>query len=171
MKPFTFLGINGNKELVFFESWNELYGGAYAVNMVTLTQNYIDKMNEPKYVKENHSYLWYEAVANHDTELGLDDFIWNKIYNLRFTNKLFVGDDPSFRCDCEYTIQYLNDDLKEKVESIIGVKDDDYAALSCVSCGSLFLKPNDLDTSDWLLVADPSLIQEIISKMKKNYAK
>lgn len=164
MEQYTFLGINKNKELVFFDHWNNVLGGACGITMYTITQEYVDKMNDPDYVAQEYSYLWREAVANRDTELGLDDFIEELIAN---TDGLFVNDDPSFRCECESSISNLDEELTEKVESIIGVKDDDYATISCNSCGALFSKPHDLDTSEWLLVADSSLIQEIISKMKK----
>lgn len=165
MEPYTFLGINGNKELVFFDRWNEVLGGACGITMNTINQEYIDEMNDRDYVAQEYDYLWREAVANRETELGLDDYIDGLIYN---EEGLFVGDDPSFRYDCEEAIDALPDELRAKVESIIGVKDEDYAALSCVSCGALFSSMDDIDTSDWLLVADEKNIQKISEKIKNS---
>lgn len=168
MKPYTFLGINGNKELVFFENWNEYLGGAYGITMSVLDARHIDEMNDRDYVAQEYAFLWREAVASHSTELGLNDYIDEIISNLEDSDELFVGDDPSFRYDCEEAIDALPDDLRAKVESIIGVKDEDYVALSCVSCGSLFSSMDDIDTSDWLLVADEKNIQKISEKIKNS---
>lgn len=168
MKPYTFLGINANKELVFFEHWNEVLGGACGVTMNTIDQAYIDEMNDRDYLIQEYNYLWREAISAGNTELGLAEYIDELISNLEYSDELFVGDDPSFRCDCEYAIESIPDELRAKVESIIGVKDEDYVALSCVSCGALFSSMKDIDTSDWLLVADEKNIQKISEKIKKS---
>lgn len=168
MEPYTLLGINANKELVFFEHWNSVYGGACGVTMNTINQAYIDEMNDRDYVAQEYDYLWREAVASHNTELGLDDYIDGLISEIQYSDNLFVGDDPSFRYDCEEAIDALPDELRAKVEAIIGVKDEDYVALSCVSCGALFSSMKDIDTSDWLLVADEKNIQKIAEKIKNS---
>lgn len=167
-KEFKFIGINGNNELVFFNGFNNLFGGAGGVTMSAgVTQQDIDNGNDLKYVMKEYDYLWREAVNSGETNESLEEYCEGLIEQTKYSDSLFLGDDPSYRWETNEAISKLPEEVQKAIEGIVGVKDEDFVEYDCVSCGYLFACPNDLDTSDWKLVHDKELIAKIISVMKK----
>lgn len=163
-----FLGINVNCELVFFDRWNTYLGGACGILMdASITKDVIEERNSPDYVASEFRYLWVEAAKDGTTDKGLTEYIEDLIQDtISGSDSLFLGDDPSYRFATENVIDNLPDEMRKRVEEIVGVRGENYEALSCTSCGALFSDAKSLDTSDWLLVANPEKIAEILDNIK-----
>lgn len=161
MNNFQFLGIDEDNQLVFLSSMNPNGGASGVIMDATLTQDQVDEHNSLDYVMGEYDYLWREAVANQDTEESLEDYCQGLIDQVEWDEGLFVGDDPSYRYETEGIIESLDEETREKVEAIVGVKDEDYVALTCSACGYIFHDQRSIDVSNWKLIVNPKLIDEI----------
>lgn len=171
MEKLKLLGINENNVLVFFSSWNTTFGGACGVTMnAQLTQDAVDEFNTIEHIKDNYDYLWREAVHDGNTELGLDAYCEELLDGVGYTDELYFGDDPSYRWEASRALSELDEETFEKVEAIIGKEDEDYVALDCESCGSLFSDMASIDTSKWKLIVNQKLIDEIAESLRKKEA-
>lgn len=171
MQKLELLGIDENNVLVFFSSWNTLYGGAQGVTMnAQLTQEIVDMCNTVDHIKGNYDYLWREAVQSGETELGLDEYCEELLDRAQYDDGLYFGDDPSYRWEAADALGSLDEEMLEKVEGIIGKEGEDYAALECESCGYHFSNLASIDTSKWKLVVNQKLIDEITESIRKKEA-
>ena len=132
------------------------FKGATGYSMGTITQDYIDQMNDPYYLMEEYDYLWREAVQSGHTELGLEEYIKDWINDCSYYGQLFPSDDDSFRYDTEKAVEALPDEQKAQLEGYFGVQGEDFEAWSVSGCGRLFNADD-----EWEIVFRPDLLELI----------
>jgi hypothetical protein len=133
------------------------FKGATGYHMGTISQSYIDEMNDPQYLEEEFDYIWREAVQAERTTDSLQDFMQNWIDECSYYGQLYPSDDNSYRYETEKLIEELPADQKEKLEKVFGVMGEDFATWSCSGGGRCF-NAND----EWDIIFRPDLIELII---------
>lgn len=132
------------------------FKGATGYSMGTITQSYIDDMNDIDMLCDEYDYLWREAVQACSTEKGLEDFMQSLIDNCSFYDQLFPFDDNSFRYQTEKLVEELPEEQKKELEKVFGVMGEDFAAWSVSGCGRCF------NTDDkWDVIFRPDLVELI----------
>lgn len=155
------VGIKDNELWILEDSFqhSDDFKGVTGYHMDTMTQDYIDSRNDTSELMEEYDYLWREAVAAKNTELGLEEYIEMLQRDVECNSDgLFLGDDDSFRYQTEELINNLPKEQKEKLESIFGVMGEDYVTWNCSGCGRCFNADD-----EWDYVFNPELL-EVIKK-------
>lgn len=132
------------------------FKGATGYHMGTITQSYIDEMNDPYTLAEEYDYIWRESVQAERTELGLQEFMQEWVDSCQYDDLLFPSDDNSFRYQTEKLVEELPEDHKKQLEDTFGVMGEDFAAWSVSGCGRCF-NAND----EWDVIFRPDLIELI----------
>ena len=132
------------------------FKGATGYSMGTITQSYIDDMNDVAMLCEEYDYLWREAVQAGRTEKGLEEFMQDWIDEAGYYNYLFPSDDNSYRYETENLVEELPPEHKAELEKVFGVMGEDFAAWSVSGCGRCF-NVND----NWDVVFRPDLVELI----------
>lgn len=133
------------------------FKGATGYSMGTITQEYIDEMNDIDMLCEEWDYLWREAVQAGNTDEGLREWMENWQYaSVNYDGYLFPSDDNSFRYETEKLVNSLPEDQKKQLEEVFGVMGEDYATWNCSGCGRCF-NAND----EWDVIFRPDLLELI----------
>ena len=130
--------------------------GATGYSMGTITQGYIDEMNDIDYLEAELDYLWREAVQAGKTTDSLREYMESLVNECQFYGQLFPLDDNSYRYDTEKLVKELPAEQKAELEKVFGVMGEDYATWSVSSCGRCF-NAND----EWDVIFRPDLIELI----------
>jgi hypothetical protein len=152
------VGIKDNELWILEDSFqhSDDFKGVTGYHMDTITQSYIDDRNDTSKLIKKYDYLWREAVAAKNTELGLEEYI--EMLQRDNSDDLFFDDDDSFRYQTKKLINNLPKEQKEKLESIFGVMGEDYVTWNCSGCGRCFNADD-----KWDYVFNPKLL-EVITK-------
>lgn len=137
------------------------FKGATGYSMGTITQDYIDDMNDINTLCEEYDYFWREAVQAETTEKGLQEFMEDWVHACYYDGLLFPTDDNSFRYQTEKLVEELPAEQKEQLENVFGVMGEDFAAWSVSGCGRCF----NLD-DEWEVIFRPDLV-ELINEYEK----
>lgn len=132
------------------------FKGATGYSMGTITQSYIDDMNDISTLCEEYDYLWRDAVKEERTTDSLEDFMQSLVDECSFYDQLFPFDDNSYRYETEKLVEELPAEQKEELEKVFGVMGEDFAAWS-VSGGGRCFNAND----NWDVVFRPDLVELI----------
>ena len=132
------------------------FKGATGYSMGTITQDYIDKMNNIDYLETELDSVWREAVQAERTTDSLQEFMQNWVNECQFYDQLYPSDDNSYRYETEKLIEELPAERKAELEEAFGVMGEDYATWSVSGCGRCF-KAND----EWDVVFRPDLLELI----------
>lgn len=136
--------------------YSDGFKGATGYSMSTITQSYIDDMNDLDTLCDEHDYLWREAVQAGSTTLGLQEFMQEWVDSCRYNEQLYPFDDNSFRYQTENLVKELPTDQKQELEKVFGVMGKDFEAWSVGGCGRCF-NAND----KWDVVFRPDLVELI----------
>jgi len=132
------------------------FKGATGYHMGTISQSYIDEMNDINFLCEEYDYLWREAVqAGHTTD-SLQEYMQSWIDETSYSDYLYPSDDNSFRYETEKLVEELPEDQKKQLEEVFGVMGEDFAAWFASGCGRCF-NSND----EWDVIFRPDLIELI----------
>lgn len=132
------------------------FRGATGYRMGTISQSYIDEMNDINYLEAELDYLWREAVQAGNTTDSLREFMQSLIDECQFCDQLYPLDDNSFRYQTEKLVEELPAEQKVELEKFFGVMGEDYVTWSVSGCGRCF-NPND----KWDIVFRPDLLELI----------
>lgn len=141
-------------EYVFKHS--DEFKGATGYSMGTITQSYIDEMNDVSMLCEEYDDLWKEAVNEERTTSSLENFMQELVDECSYYDKLYPFDDNSFRYQTENLAEELPADQKQELEKVFGVIGEDFAAWSVSGCGRCF-NAND----KWDVIFRPDLVELI----------
>lgn len=136
--------------------YSDDFKGATGYSMNTLTQDYIDDMNDIENLTSEYDYLWREAVQGGHTELGLNDYMEFLINENECYGGLYVGDDDSYRYETEKLIDELPEDHKKQIEKEFGVLGKDYVTWQVSSGGRCFNADD-----EWDVIFRPDLVELI----------
>ena len=136
--------------------YSDGFKGATGYHMGTISQSYIDEMNDINFLCEEYDYIWREAVQAGSTEKGLEEFMRDWVYESSCCGYLFPSDDDSFRYQTEKLVEELPTDHKQKLAEVFGVMGEDFATWTCSGCGRCF-NVND----EWDVVFRPDLLELI----------
>lgn len=152
------VGIKGGELYVLEDvfKYGDGFKGATGYSMGTISQSYIDEMNDICTLCEEYDYLWREAVQAGSTEKGLEEFMQDWVYESSCYGYLFPSDDNSFRYDTEKLVEELPAEQKAELEKVFGVMGEDFVTWSVSGCGRCF-NPND----EWDVVFRPDLLELI----------
>lgn len=153
------LGITTDNELVVVEYTfkDGEMSGAVGWRMETLDQEQINLNNDPEQVEEEYSFLWEEAVAQGETELGLTEYIQELIDREEYNpDTYFIGDDPSFRYETDKAVEKLPEADKAKLTELLGEKGKDFVDWTCGGCGRCI----PLDESEYKVIFNKDLLAE-----------
>lgn len=132
------------------------FKGATGYSMGTITQDYVDEMNDVDYLEAELDYLWREAVQAGSTTDSLSDYMQSLVDECQFYDQLFPLDDNSFRYQTEKLVEELPAEQKAELEKVFGVMGEDYVTWNCIGCGRCF-NTND----EWDVVFRPGLLELI----------
>ena len=152
------VGIKNNEIWILEDcfKYSDSFKGCTGYHMNIITQDFIDDMNDLDNLIDEYDYLWRDAVAAKQTDLGLEEYIEQCKNECQYYDQLYLGDDNSFRDDTEELIEQLPADKKAIIEQYFGVKDKDYVTWSVSGCGRCF-NPDD----EWDVIFNPELIELI----------
>lgn len=136
--------------------YSDGFKGATGYSMGTITQGYIDDMNDIDYLENELDYLWREAVQAGKTTDGLREYMQSLVDECQFYGQLFPLDDNSYRYDTEKLVEELPAEQKAELEKVFGVIGEDFATWSVGSCERCF-NAND----KWDVVFRPDLLELI----------
>ena len=136
--------------------YSDGFKGVTGYHMNTITQEYIDDMNDIDALCEEYNYLWREAVQAGSTEKGLQEFMEDWVNECSFDGYLFPSDDNSYRYQTEKLIDALPENQKKQIEKVFGVIGKDFVTWTCSGCGRCF-NAND----KWNVIFRPDLIELI----------
>ena len=143
------IGITHDNEIFILDSTfchADDFHGACGTRLSPLSQEYVDKRNDPDNVKGEYTHLWKESVQNGSTEESLEDFVESLIRESDCNGGLFIGHDDS-------SVRYLTEDFKKEYFP-------DAVGFECIGGGRMFdasIKPD-----DFKVLLRPDLLQEII---------
>lgn len=132
------------------------FKGATGFSMGTITQDYIDEMNDVNTLCEEYDYLWRESVQAKSTEDSLQDYMQSLIDECSSLDQLFPFDDNSYRHETEKLVEELPSEQKAELEKVFGVMGEDFATWS-VSCDGRCFNAND----EWDVIFRPDLVKLI----------
>lgn len=141
------VGIANDDTLVFAEGmfwYGKTFHGATGYNMALMSPSQISRMRGDVDDNELLYEAWKHAVRNDMTEDSLADYSKELQRNaIDEEGLLYYGDDPSYRSDANTIWNALTDEVREKVEGVLGKRvdfdDDNYSDEWCEfdlsSCG------------------------------------
>lgn len=137
------------------------FKGATGYSMSTLTQEYIDEMNDIDYLCEENDYLWREAVQAQRTTDSLQEYMQSLVDECSYYDMLFPFDDNSFRDQTEKLVEELPTEQKAELEKTFGVMGEDFVTWNCSCCGRCFNADD-----EWDVIFRPDLV-ELIKQYEK----
>jgi hypothetical protein len=137
------VGIKDN-EIVFLQDSFEYpdMKGCTGFCLSPLSQDELDRCNDPETIAEEYGFLWRECVQCGTTELGLDEWVAEFIEESNMHGYDYPGQDNSY-------IEHMTDEIKEKYFP-------DAAAFTCTGGGRCFSKNMEFD-----ILINPELIEVI----------
>ena len=152
------VGIKGGELYVLEDvfKYSDEFKGATGYSMGTISQSYIDEMNDIDFLESKLDYLWREAVQAGNTTDSLREYMQNLIDECQFYDQLFPLDDNSFRHQTEKLVEELPAEQKVELVKVFGVIGEDYATWSVNGCGRCF-KADD----EWDVIFRPDLLELI----------
>ena len=134
--------------------YSDGFKGATSYSMGTISQSYIDEMNDIDYLESELDCLWREAVQAKETTDSLREYIESLVNDCQFYGQLYPLDDNSFRYQTEKLVEELPADQKAELEKVFGVMGEDYVTWSVSGCGRCF-KADD----EWDVIFRPDLLE------------
>lgn len=141
------VGIANDDTLVFADGmfwYGETFHGATGYNMSLMSPSQINRMRGDVDDNELLYEAWKHAVQNNMTEDSLADYS-EELQRTAIDEEglLYYGDDPSFRFESNEIWNALTDEVRERVESVVGKRvdieddssSDEWCEFSVSSCG------------------------------------
>lgn len=130
------VGIKDGEVYVLEEVYNDNgFKGAVGYSMRPLTKDYVEKMKDPKYMRD----LWKQTVQADETDLGLEEWADEANEEAEMDGRLFATDDPSYRDEFEDLVEELPQEQKEQVQKLTDL------TWEVSSCGRCFKKDMKFD--------------------------